>query len=176
MTRAALAFLVCATALVATPADAQIAGCTKFCDNMETASGDLKVSFVRPLVVSRGAQSDFDQYDLISHARIDGVLRCRGETFVSFEATIHMPADSALIERFTSAQTASLVAALGWSHTRARTKADTLAHEAADYLRGSEERGDVEVAGKLEEHLPDDVTVGAIWTRTERTFLLLHEG
>ena len=106
--------------------------------------------------------------------RIDGVLKCRGDAFDSLQLTIHLPADAALTARFLHAQEAALVAGLGWSHARARTKAQEMAHEAEDYLRGSIERGDHEIAGKLEEHLPGGVDIGAIHTKSERTFLLLN--
>ena len=167
-----MAFLIAA----GSPACAQFVGCTKFRDAMAQAAGDLNAGFVKPLIVARGRPSDTDQFDLVSHARIDGRLRCQGETFHSFEATIHMPADGALIARFAHAQAAALVAALGWSHGRARAKVREVDHETADYLRGSIEREDHVIAGKLEEHLPDGVDVGAIHTRTERTFILLNGG
>jgi hypothetical protein len=171
-------FAICLGAAMASaaPVCAQTADCKEFRQAMARASGDLKADFVRPLIVRRGPQSELEQYDLISQARIDGVLRCKGEAFVSFEATIHMPADSALIEHYATAQIAALVAGLGWSPGRAREKVRTLTHDAADYLRGSAERGDIVVAGKLEEHLPGDVDLGVVWTATERTFILLNGG
>ena len=174
MLRVAAVAILAGGLSAAMPAAAQTVECTRFRTAMTSASGDLKADFVRPLVVSRGGQSGLEQYDLVTHARIDGVLRCRGEVFVSFEATIHMPADGALLERFATAQTAALVAALGWAHGRAAAKIHAVAHDADDYLRGSAERGDVVVAGKLEEHLPGGFDIGAIWTRTERTFILLN--
>ncbi len=174
MKRAAFALIALAAALAAAPASAQIAGCSKFRDAMTKAGGDLNVDFIRPLVVSRGDGGGVETWDLTSKARIDGVLRCRAEAFVSFEATLHMPADAALIERYTAAQTAALVAGLGWQHARAKGKAESLGRDAAEYLRGSAERGDVVVAGKVEEHLPGGVDLGAIWTSTDRTFILVN--
>lgn len=168
--------LVALCALAAFPARAQIADCTRFREAMTQAAGDLNASFARPLIVSRARPSEFDQYDLVSHARVDGRLLCQGETFHRFEATIHLPADAALLARFATAQEAALVAALGWSHVRARAKVLEIAHETSEYLRGSIEREDHEIAGKLEEHLADGVDIGAIHTRTERTFMLLNGG
>ncbi len=164
-----------ATAFAAS-ASAQSLDCKEFRQAMARNSGDLKADFVRPLVVSRGGTSGLDQYDLVSQSRVDGVLKCQGESFVSFEATIHLPAARPLIDQFAAAQTAALMATLGWPHARARERVRSLAHEAADYLRGSAERGDVEVAGKVEEHLPGGVDMGTIWTATERTFILLQGG
>ena len=44
---------------------------------------------------------------------------------------------------------------------------------AADYLRGSQERGDVYVSGKVEEHVGGGVDIGLLWTLTERNFIIL---
>lgn len=168
---------IAAACLIAVPpAFAQTTNCEKFREAMARTSGDLKADFVRPLVVSRGGPSGLEQFDLTSSARIDGVLRCNGDAFVSFEATIHMPADRALIDKFAIAQTSAFTAVAGWSQSHARDKVRSLAHEAADYLRGSVERGDVAVSGKLEEHLPGGIDVGIVWTPTERTFVLLTGG
>jgi hypothetical protein len=137
------------------------------------AGGDLAPQFVRPLVVSRGGPTGLDQFDLVSRARIDGVLRCRGETFASFEAKITMPADEGLIASFGKAQEAAL-AGLGWSAGRAQEKARAMSADAADYLRGSIERGDVSVAGKVEEHQPGGIDLGLIWTKSDRSFVILQ--
>lgn len=152
---------------------AQAADCIQFREAMTRAAGDLHVDFSRPLVVGRNS-SGLDQFDLVSRGKIDGVLRCRGDAFVRFEAKIHLPADAAQIELFDQAQMAALVAATGWARSRARARIAEISVEVADYLRGSAERGDVTIAGKLEEHLPGGVDLGAIWTRTDRSFLVLR--
>lgn len=154
-------------------AHAEPAGCSGFKEAMIRGSGDLKPDFVRPLVVTRGAGAGLDQYDLVSQARIDGVLRCRGERFVSFEAKITLPADTALLSRFERAQEVALAAALKWPPPRAQAKIRQMTADAADYLRASEERGDIAVSGKVEEHQPDFVDLGLIWTRSDRTFVVL---
>ena len=124
-------------------------------------------------MVSRGGASALDSYDLVTRARIDGVLRCQGEGFASFEAKIAMPADGDLIARFDSVQRAALSSALGWSPSRAEKRVHEMAGEAADYLRASAERGDVAVSGKVEDHLPGATDVGLIWTHSDRTFIVL---
>ena len=93
---------------------------------------------------------------------------------MSFQATVHLPADHALLAHFQQAQEAALVAGLGWSHARAKAKVHAVEAEVEDYLKGSIERGDHEIAGKLEEHLPGGVDIGAIHTKTERTFILIN--
>ena len=165
--------LALAGAVVAGPAGAQTAPCTTFREAMVRNSGDLGAEFVRPLVVSRGAGAGLDNYDLVTRARIDGVLRCNGEKLVSFEAKIAMPADGQLVARFAQVQETALVSALKWPASRAETKAREMAHDAAEYLRASEERGDVAVAGKVEEHVGGGVDLGLMWTRTDRTFIVL---
>ena len=157
----------------ASPAAAQTAACTAFRDAMVRGSGDLGAEFVRPLVVSRGAGAGLDNFDLVTRARIDGVLRCNGEKFVSFEAKISMPADGQLVARFEKVQEVALVSALKWAQPRAESKVRDMAHDAADYLRGSQERGDVAVAGKVEEHAGGGVDLGLMWTLTDRTFIVL---
>ncbi len=158
----------------AAPARAAAPTCDGFKAAMARESGDLKADFVRPLVVSRGAGSGLDSFDLVTPARLDGVLRCKGDVFVQFEVKIATPAGDELLERFAQAQRAASVAALGWTAARAEHDVREMAAEAADYLRASEERGDVSVSGKVEAHEPGGMDLGLIWTRSERSFILIR--
>lgn len=164
-----LIFLACAAA----PAAAQTATCTQFKEAMVKTAAELKPEFIRPMIISRGMFSGLDQFDLVSQARIDGVLRCRGEAFVSFEAKITLPADAGLLSAFEKAQEASLVSALRWPAARAAAKIRAMTTDAAEYLRASIERGDVSVAGKVEEHEPNLIDLGLIWTTSDRSFVVL---
>jgi len=155
------------------PALAQTAGCTGFKEAMVRASGDLKPEFVRPLVVSRGAGAGLDNFDLVTRARIDGVLRCKEEAFVSFEAKITLPADGPLVAQFEKVQEAALVSALKWAPPRAEATMRRMASDAAEYLRGSQERGDIVFSGRVEEHAGGGVDIGLLWTLTERNFIIL---
>src|SRR4051812_22099223 len=110
--------LTLAGSAFATAQVAKAAGCAQFREAMVRGAGEIRPEFVRPLVVSRGTAAGLDQFDLVSQARIDGTLRCRGEIFVSFEAKISLPADTTLLARFEKAQEASLVASLGWNQGR----------------------------------------------------------
>ena len=152
---------------------ADAANCTRFRDSVASSSGDLRAQFVRPLIVTRGGSNGLDAYDLVSAARIDGVLRCRAEQFVSFEAKIAMPADDKLLDAFARTQEIALVNALGWAQGRARQATRGMAVQAAEDLRGSAERGDVAIAGKVESHLGDGVDLGLIYTNADRTFVVL---
>lgn len=155
-------------------ASAETATCNAFKEGLVRGAAELKPEFVRPVVVSRGGSANgLDQFDLVSQARIDGVLRCRGDAFVSFEAKITLPADATLLARFEKVQEASLAAALRWPTARALAKARNMAVDAAEYLRASIERGDVSFSGKVEEHEPNFVDLGLIWTNSDRTFIVL---
>ena len=155
------------------PAFAQSAGCTGFKEAMVRVAGDLKPEFIKPLVVSRGAGAGLDNFDLVTAARIDGVLRCKDEAFVGFEAKITLPADARLLAQFDKVQEAALVAALKWAPSRADATARRMASDAAEYLRGSQERGDIVYSGRVEEHAGGGVDIGLLWTLTERNFVIL---
>lgn len=157
----------------AAPACAQTAGCAGFKEAMVRAAGDLKPEFIKPLVVSRGASAGLDTFDLVTRARIDGVLRCKADAFVGFEAKITMPADGPLLASFDRVQEAALVSALKWAPSRAEATARRMTSDAAEYLRGSQERGDVFVSGKVEERAGGGVDIGLLWTLTERNFIIL---
>ncbi len=156
------------------PARAETPTCQAFKDALTRNAADLAPEFVRPLIVSRGGVAGVDVYDMVTKSRIDGALRCRGDRFASFEAKIVLPVDEALAVRFNDVQEAGAMAALGWSQEQAKRRMTRYSAEAADYLRGSEERGDVVVSGKVEDHLPDFMDLGLIWTRTDRTFIVTY--
>ena len=43
----------------------------------------------------------------------------------------------------------------------------------SEYLAASKERGDVYVSGKTEEHAPGGVSLGLIYTDTDRAFIIV---
>lgn len=157
------------------PAFAAGLACDAFKAAFARASGDLHADFARPLVVSRGGGSGLETFDLVTSRQIDGQVHCRGDAFASFEARIAMPAEGPTLFAFGQVQRAALVAALGWPLARADRAVREWAVDAAEYLRASEERGDVSVAGKLEEHEPGLMDVGVIWTHGDRSFIVLHD-
>lgn len=115
----------------ASPALAQTAGCAGFKEAMVRTAGDLKPEFVRPLMVSRGAGAGLDNFDLVTRGRIDGVLRCKEDAFVSFEAKITLPADAPLLAQFDKVQEAALISALKWPQPRAEATIRRMAGDAA---------------------------------------------
>lgn len=149
--------------------------CDAFKAAMTRASGDLHADFARPLVVSRSGNSGLDAFDLVNNRKVDGQLHCRGDAFASFEARIAMPAEGPTMFAFGQVQRAALVAALGWPAARADRAVREWAVDAAEYLRASQERGDVSIAGKMEEHEPGLIDIGVIWTPRDRSFLILQD-
>ena len=157
------------------PAQAQaVATCTNFRETMLREIFELKPEFIRPLVVSRIEGSiATDTFDLVTGQRIDGVLKCAGEKFVSFEAKIALPADARLLGLFEKVQQSVLVAALRWTPSHALNKVRALSTEASENLRGSEERGDVAISGRVEEHAGNGTDLGVMWTRTDHSFVII---
>jgi hypothetical protein len=173
LSRSLLACLGIALSGFMSSAHAAPAKCTAFRDAMSKMVVDIKGEFVRPIVVSRGQGGQYNTWDLITNARIDGTLRCKDEVFVSFEIKISMPAEPSVTERFTLAQQNALMAAFGWPKARVETLSHRMSTEAAEYLRASAERGDVYIAGKVEAHEAGGVDLGLIWTNADRSFIIL---
>jgi amino acid transporter len=94
-------------------------------------------------------------------------------SFIGFEAKITLPADARLLAQFDKVQEAALVAALKWAPSRAEATSRRMASDAAEYLRGSQERGDIVYSGRVEEHAGGGVDIGLLWTLTERNFVIL---
>ena len=157
------------------PAQAQaVASCTNFRETMLREIFELKPEFIRPLVVSRAdGAGQIDTFDLVTGQRIDGVLKCAGEKFLSFEAKIALPADARLLGLFEKVQQSVLVSALRWTPSHALNKIRALSQDASENLRGSEERGDVAIAGRVEEHAGNGTDMGVMWTRTDHSFVII---
>ena len=169
---AALAIAI--LALPAAQAAAQSSSCEGFMAHMQKILPDLDPKFVRPVVVSRGAGPRGDMRDMVVKLRIDGQLTCDGDRFVRFEARIQEPSNSQLRDGFFRVQQAAAVYKLRWSAARAASEIQSMTAEAAEFLRGSAEREDYSVAGKVERHAGEAGDVGLIWTKSDRTFILVE--
>lgn len=168
---AAAAALPCAAVAVA--AAEEPASCAGFMTAMTQTFADQHGQFEHPLVVSQNAPAvGAEVYDLVTDAHVEGTLHCRDDHLVRFEAKIAVPADTPLLHSFDQVQAAALTAALKWQPARAATALTTMNGEAAEYLRASIERGDVFLAGKTEYH-EDGSDLGMIWTKTDRTFIIV---
>lgn len=168
--RLALAFLglfVCAAAEAAPG----VAGCDAFLDKVRSEASDLGVEFRHALVVSR-ARSDTGMFDITTKSEADGVLTCRGDTLVRFEAHVSEPATGRAATAFERLSAAAIRAAFGWDASKAKQTIKDMAADAKEFLAASKERGDVYIAGKTEEHAPGDVSLGLIYTEVDRAFVI----
>lgn len=169
-----LAFAAVCIASPGAPALAQAASCERFMAHMQTALPDLEPKFVRPVVVTRGPGGRGEVRDMVVKYRIDSQLTCEGDRFVRFEARIQEPSTPALRDAFFRVQQAAAVHKLRWSAAHAAREIQSMTAEAAEYLRGSAERGDHFVAGKVERHAGEAGDLGLIWTRNDRTFIIVE--
>lgn len=143
--------------------------------HLSRAAPDLGVQFVRPVVVSRGNLAPGAEVrDLITKLRVDGQLFCDGDRFVRFEAKIHAPFDVALQRGFDRLQLIAAAFKLQWPDGKTGSTLRRMRQEAAEYMRASAERGDVFISGKVEEHAGEAGDVALVWTRLDRTFILVE--
>lgn len=160
---------------LAQPAFAITVSCKGFMDHVQRKLSDIKPQFVRPVMVSRSAQRFGNEVrDMITTLRIDGQVYCDGDRFVRFEARIHAPFVPSLRRGFERLQVAAASYKLRWSESRAAQTLNRMERDAAEYLRASAERGDAFVSGKIEEHAGEAGDVALVWTRTDRSFILVE--
>jgi hypothetical protein len=148
-----------------------LAGCQAFMHDFATALGDLKVEFTRTLVVGGRARRG-DLFNLVSEQEVDGSLECAGDEFVRLELRIAVPANARTQRHFERFQPAALKAALKWDNARIASVLSRLSADVAEFLRGSEQRGDVYVSGHDERHLADGTIVGLFWTQTDHSLVI----
>lgn len=153
------------------PASAAALTCAEFQDAFAHAVPELAPQFGRSVVISRGTRGD--TRELSTSSPVEGRLTCDGTRFVRFEAQLQMPSNPAGRDAFFRVQLAGAIAGLKWNRNRATQNIIGMSSEAADYLRASEERGDVAVAGKVERHAGAAGDLAAMWTKTDRTFIVL---
>jgi hypothetical protein len=172
--RFAVALGLVATAVASAPAAAKpaLTGCDAFIEKLRLAASDMQVDFSHSLVVSR-TKSDMSVFDVTTNVDVDGTLTCHGDEFVRFEARITEPASARATTSFDRFSQASLRAALGWDAGRSQTTLRDMASDAREYLAASKQRGDVYVSGKTEEHAPGGVSLGLVYTDTDRAFIIV---
>jgi hypothetical protein len=165
---AAACFLTLAGPAAAMP------GCDSFLQKLRADGADIGLDYSRALVVSR-VHSNAQNFDVSTHADVDGTLTCQGDQFVRFEAHALEPIRGKAAEGFARLQELAMKAALGWDGGRAKGVAKGLAGEARDYFAASKERGDAYIAGKTERHEPGGITVATIFTEIDRAFVIVVE-
>jgi len=132
----------------------------------------MGVEFSHAIVVSR-TRSDANVFDVTTRVDVDATLSCRGDELLRFEARISEPADARTTTNFERFQAAALKAALGWDAAKSRGVLRGMSADASEYLAASRQRGDVYVAGKIEEHEPGGVSLGLMATGVDRTFVIV---
>jgi hypothetical protein len=148
-----------------------LAGCDAFLEKVRTEASDLGVEFSHALVVSR-ARSDTGMFDITTKSEADGVLTCRGDSLVRFEAHVSEPASARALTSFERLSEAAIRASLGWDVAKSKQSIHDMSADAKAFLAASKERGDVFVAGKTEEHAPGGVSLGLIQTEVDRAFII----
>lgn len=172
---AALCAVGLAMLAASAPAHAIAVSCEAFMKHLQNSAPELAPQFVRPVVVSRGNLAPGTEVrDLITRLRIDGQLFCDGDRFVRFEAKIHAPFEAALQRGFDRLQHVSTQFKLQWPDAKTAATVRRMRRDAAEYMRASAERGDVFIAGKVEEHAGEAGDVAMVWTRLDRTFILVE--
>jgi hypothetical protein len=163
-----------ALSLVSAQSALAAASCDAILQKFPQAAAGIKIEFVRPVVVSRGELAEgMRVLDLVTDAKVDGQILCKDDQFVRFTARIGASADANLRDVFFRIQQAAVVSIIGWPARRAAATLHGMTAEVADFLRASIERGDIELAGKTEEHAGMAGDIGMIWTRTEREFVVV---
>ena len=171
----AIAFTCLSVPALAAP-KADLLTCTSFMRQFPQTLPGFRVSFERPLTITRdlfgGDESGVDIHVLSTDAEVDGTLRCRGDDFQRFEVKIGTPADAPVESNFTQFEQATLMATLHFDKNRAATAVNAMSSDAAEYLRASIERGDTYKAGKVEYHQGGAYDLGVIWTPADKTLIV----
>ena len=149
-----------------------IAGCDAFTAALRTSASDMGVEFSRAIVVSR-TRSDAMVYDISTKVDVDATLSCRGDQILRFEARVSEPAKARATTNFERMQVEALKAALGWDAAKSRGVLKGMSADATEFRNASRQRGDVYVAGKTEEHVPGNVSLGMMATDSDRIFVIV---
>jgi hypothetical protein len=172
--RPGVAVILLAIGIVSAPAAAKpaLTGCDAFIAKLRLAASDMQVDFSHSLVVSR-AKADIDVFDIVTNADVDATLTCHGDEFIRFEARITEPASARASTSFDRFSEAGLRMAMNWDASRSQSTLRDMAADVREYLAASKQRGDAYISGKTEEHAPGGVSLGLIYTDTDRAFIIV---
>jgi hypothetical protein len=152
--------------------------CASFMADFPKALPGFRVSFERPLTITRdlfGGEDGIDVHILSTDADVDGTLKCKGEEFRRFEVRIESPFEDQARANFSQFEEASLATMFGWERPKAHTVVSAMSTDADEYLRASIQRGDTYRAGKVEYHQGDRYDLGLIWTEGDHTFIVTSQ-
>lgn len=181
MKAAGVLALLCLGATTASAAAAKpppVPTCPAFVDAFTRAAAGHKVTFERPLTITRGFLGDEAGVEvrvLTTDDDVEGTLKCRGDAFRRFEVRVAVPVKEPTSAVFKLYEEAALVAAFGWDRAKVQTVVGAMSSDAAEYLRASVERGDTYLSGKVEYHQGDALDLGVIWTDADRTFIITSQ-
>ncbi|WP_131195283.1 hypothetical protein [Lichenihabitans psoromatis] len=173
--------LVCAAALPL-PSFAKVKvppfGCASFMEDFTKAAQPNKVTFERPLNITRGFFGDDEGVEvrvLATGENVEGTLKCHGDEFRRFEVRVAAPVDEKLETTLKAYEQAALIAAFRWDRPKAEMIVNAMSSDAAEYLKASVQRGDTFLSGKVEYHQGDTLDLGLIWTDTDHTFIIASQ-
>lgn len=149
--------------------------CAAFMRDFSTGAAPLRASFERPLTITRGfgaAEEGVDVYILSTNAEVEGTLKCRADNFLRFELRVPTTSKDKALQTFEQFQRTALIALMHWEGSKAETVVHAMGVDAAEYLRASEQRGDLYIAGKVEYHQGDAFDLGVMWTHSDRLFVI----
>jgi hypothetical protein len=172
--RPGVAFILLAIVGAPAPAAAKpaLTGCDAFIAKLKLTASDMQVEFSHSLVVSR-AKNDVDVFDITTNADVDATLRCHGDEFIRLEVRITEPASARASTSFDRFSEASLRAAMNWEAGKSQSTLRDMAGDVREYLAASKQRGDAYISGKTEEHAPGGVSLGLIYTDSDRAFIIV---
>jgi hypothetical protein len=150
--------------------------CTGFMREFPQALPSFKVSFERPLTITKdlfGAdEPGIDIHVLSTNADVDGTLRCRGDEFRRFEVRIAAPAEAATETNFSQFEQAALATTLHLDKGKIAAVIGAMSADADEYLKASIQRGDTYNAGKVEYHQGTTYDLGMIWTPSDKSLIV----
>ena len=181
---AVVGMVLAAVGPAAFPAEAapkpNLVTCTTFQRDFPQALPGFRVSFERPLTITRDLfgtdEPGVDIHVLSTDGDVDGTLRCRGDQFRRLELRIGTPSDPRTDANYAQFEQAALTAVLRVDKGRAATIIGAMSSDAAEYLRASIQRGDTYQAGKIEYHQGATFDLGMIWTATDKTLVVTTQG
>ena len=168
----AVILLAMASAPLAAASKPALTGCDAFIEKLRLAASDMQVDFTHSLVVSR-AKTEVNVFDITTNVDVDATLTCHGDEFIRFEARIIEPASARASTSFDRFSEVGLRAAMGWDAGHSQSTLHDMAADVREYLAASKQRGDAYIAGKTEEHAPGGVSLGLIYTDTDRAFIIV---
>jgi hypothetical protein len=152
--------------------------CASFMADYPKALAAFRVSFERPLTITRdlfGGEDGIDVHILSTDADVDGTLKCKGDVFRRFEVRIEAPFAEPARTHFSQFEEAALATAFGWEASKTHTVVSAMSTDADEYLRASIQRGDTFHAGKVEYHQGGRYDLGLIWTEADHTFIVTSQ-